>query len=127
MDKVRCPWCGAEMVLRDWHDIFFGKGNFYECVCGAKSPIKASPDVARAAAMQRFIAHDKQIDGVCGNCRWCVESDKTNRMFCTFHGDEAEFETFADNWCSDFTRRPTDEERAGAGWDLNHDGESENG
>ena len=62
MDKVRCPYCGAEMVLRDWHDVFFGKGNFFECVCGAKSPIKASPDAARAAAMRRYQQENRGID-----------------------------------------------------------------
>ena len=64
MDKVtpKCPYCGTEMVLRYWQDVFFGKGNFYECVCGAKSPIKVSPGEALAAAMRRYQPDNRVLD-----------------------------------------------------------------
>jgi hypothetical protein len=46
----RCPYCDDRMVLRDWHDVFFGKGSFYECTCGARSPIEASQQTAYESA-----------------------------------------------------------------------------
>ena len=46
----RCLYCDDRMVLRDWHDIFFGKGFFYECSCGARSPIEASEQTAYESA-----------------------------------------------------------------------------
>lgn len=127
MDKVRCPYCGAEMELDQTFKSMMMPGTsvmfWYSCdVCGAEAPSCNSKESAHAAAMQRFIAPDKQIKGVCADCMWCAESDKTNRIFCVFHGDEAEFETFADNWCPDFGRRPTAEENAANPWpEVTHD------
>lgn len=36
----------------------------------------------------------------CKDCTYLRESDTTNRMFCTYHGDNYEFETFPNNYCS---------------------------
>lgn len=117
----RCPYCGAGMELDRTYKSMMMPGTsvmfWYSCdVCGAEAPRCNSEETAYSAAMQRFIVPDKQIKGTCVNCMWCAESENTNRSFCVFHGDEAEFETFADNWCSDFTRRPTDDERKAVGW-----------
>ena len=125
MDKVYCPYCGTEMFYFERRTKGYGVMGYYLCrTCESRAPridnngidaadIKAA---AYAAAIHRCIAADKQINGVCGDCMWCAESEKTNRIFCVFHGDEAEFETFADNWCSDFGRRPTDAEREEVAW-----------
>lgn len=48
--RPRCPYCEDNMVLRDWQDIFFGKGYFYECSCGARSPIEVSVKTAFESA-----------------------------------------------------------------------------
>lgn len=80
---------------------------------GAYEDTGLMPD--EIAAMQAELAAmqpDRQIKGVCADCLWCTESDKTNRIFCVVNGDGSEFETFPGEWCSNFTRRPTDEECA---------------
>lgn len=41
----------------------------------------------------------------CASCRWCRESDKTNRLFCFANGLESEFQTFNDEYCSGYERR----------------------
>lgn len=41
----------------------------------------------------------------CASCRWCRESDKTNRLFCFANGLESEFETFGDEYCSGYARK----------------------
>lgn len=41
----------------------------------------------------------------CATCRWCRESDNTNRLFCFAKGQESEFETFNDEYCSGYARR----------------------
>ena len=133
MDKVWCPYCGAEMVLRDWHDVFFGKGNFFECVCGAKTPIKASPDAAHAAAMQRWQEPNRvltleEILALDPDGATCVESrrgeieaqlnselrNEVAAVIEDYGTDNARkmYGKYARAWL----RRPTDEERAGAGW-----------
>jgi hypothetical protein len=37
----------------------------------------------------------------CKDCVYFRESDKTNRTFCTYHGDDYEFETHRNKFCSD--------------------------
>ena len=116
MDNVRCPWCGSKMVIRDWQDIFFGKGNFFECVCGAKGPIKASPDTA-LAAMQRYVEPTGVALRTCGTCASWRPSELTNRVFCAYHSEDGhDYEIHADDYCSDWERRPTDAERSAAPW-----------
>ena len=41
----------------------------------------------------------------CKDCRYCLESDKTNRIFCTYHGDGIEFEAYPNDYCSHGVRR----------------------
>ena len=139
MDNPKCPYCGAEMVLRDWHDIFFGKGNFYECVCGAKSPIKASPDTAHAAAMQRWQEPLKPLtlDEATGSDEpcvfleirgkepiWacdCVISSNFKGVHISFIGDPGRTLVAIYDYCKTWrcwSRRPTDEERASTPWAL---------
>lgn len=36
----------------------------------------------------------------CKDCAYLRESDKTNKMFCTYHGDYYKFETFPNHYCS---------------------------
>ena len=36
----------------------------------------------------------------CKDCTYLRESDTTNRMFCTYHGDSYEFEVFPNHYCS---------------------------
>lgn len=36
----------------------------------------------------------------CKDCVYFRESDRTNRAFCTYHGDDYEFETFPNHYCS---------------------------
>lgn len=36
----------------------------------------------------------------CKDCTYLRESDKTNRLFCTYHGDSYEFETQPNDYCS---------------------------
>ena len=36
----------------------------------------------------------------CKDCAYLRESDKKNRAFCTYHGDDYEFETFPNHYCS---------------------------
>ena len=36
----------------------------------------------------------------CKDCTYLRESDTTNRMFCTYHGDSYEFETQPNDYCS---------------------------
>lgn len=138
MNKVKCPYCGAEMALRDWHDIFFGKGNFFECVCGAKSPIKASPDTAHAAAMERYVEPNRvltfeEIMNLDPDGTTCVEERRTGaiKVILNFEILEGFAEVLRDGgqdavkkahghsygrFSRAWLRRPTDEERAGAGW-----------
>ena len=120
MDKVtpKCPYCGTEMVLRDWHDVFFGKGNFYECVCGAKSPIKVSHDEACAAAMRRWVEPNRVLAWE----EFLALPDKM--LVCReYRGDERYsprhmWEGYGKTWRA-WLRRPTDEERASTPWAQN--------
>jgi hypothetical protein len=138
MDKVRCLYCGAEMVIRDWHDIFFGEGNFYECVCGAKSPIKVSRDEARAAAMQRYQPENRVLtleeveiafsEGnvlyaenlVFGIKGWVRNQGDCSNLNCHTYGEyPSNWGTFARSYGIRWRlwlRRPTDAERAREGW-----------
>lgn len=36
----------------------------------------------------------------CKDCTYLRESDMTNKMFCTYHGDYHEVETFPNDYCS---------------------------
>ena len=36
----------------------------------------------------------------CKDCTYLRESDVTNKMFCTYHGDYHEVETFLNDYCS---------------------------
>ena len=36
----------------------------------------------------------------CKDCTYLRESDVTNKMFCTYHGDYHEVETFPNDYCS---------------------------
>ena len=36
----------------------------------------------------------------CKDCVYLRESDKTNRMFCTYQGEDYEVETFPNHYCS---------------------------
>lgn len=129
MNKVYCPYCGAEMVLRDWQDIFFGKGNFYECVCGAKSPIKVSPDTAHAAAMTRYVEPNRVLtwgelveriklypvwleDKTYPRCSEWVNPEEEPYTEWELEMAEQAYGKFVRAWL----RRPTEEERAEAGW-----------
>lgn len=103
MDKVRCPWCGTGMVLRDWHDVFFGKGNFFECVCGAKTPIKASPDTTRAAAMQRWqepsrVLTLEEVRDRGGCPVWCEDRDGSGVWALVDNGEDKCFDADYGDW-----------------------------
>lgn len=45
-----------------------------------------------------LIANDVEVVVRCKDCLHCRESDKTNRLFCTYH--DTEIETFPDRYCS---------------------------
>lgn len=129
----RCPHCGQETVLRDWHDVFFGKGNCYECACGARTPIKVSPDAAYSAAMARYVEANRVL-----TLAEAAERAKAHPLEPLYmdtkeqnvHGSGAftraegvlyiterpeEFPGYNERWVF-WLRRPTDEEREAAGW-----------
>lgn len=112
MDKVRCPYCGGVMTLCvDAYSDGTVAGAYYECIdCKAGSPYiedagdaEDIKDAAVAAAMQRY------TDQTCATCASCKPSDETNRLFCIYHGEYYhEHETYADDYCSNWERRPPD-------------------
>lgn len=113
---VRCLHCGQLMVLRDWHDVFFGKGNCYECCCGARSPIKASPEAAYSAAMARYIEENRVLT-------WEEFLALPNKMLACreYRGDERYspchmWEGYGKTWRA-WLRRPTDAEREAVPWE----------
>ena len=41
----------------------------------------------------------------CGHCKHLLRSDRTNKMFCTYHSDgEMQYVTYPDDYCSYFER-----------------------
>jgi hypothetical protein len=153
MNKVCCPYCGGIMTLAvDSYSDGTVAGAYYECLdCKAGSPyIEDAGDAedikeaAHAAAMQRWREPNRvltleEILALDPNGATCVESrrgeieaqlnselqNEANATVEDYGIDNARkmYGKYARAWL----RRPTDEERAGAGWDLNHGEESENG
>lgn len=137
MEKVRCPYCGTEMIFckvyGDWNDPEPIEG-FYECGdCGSRSP-EAEPEDAHAAARARWQEPNRvltleevlalDLDGAT-----CVEERKNGAIEVILNRDileefaevvrEGEYELakkayghFSRAW----RRRPTDEERRTAKW-----------
>jgi hypothetical protein len=61
---------------------------------------------AELAAMQRYVEPSAKTDRTCATCASCKPSDKTNRLFCIYHGEyDHEHETYADDYCSNWERK----------------------
>ena len=44
-----------------------------------------------------------QMNMYCGNCKYLLKPENTNRLFCKFHDDgTCRFEIFEDDFCSNF-------------------------
>lgn len=58
MENPKCPYCGGEMEFQQgW--VF----PFYKCVdCGSTSPMRNTPEEARAAAMKRENKYREQVE-----------------------------------------------------------------
>ena len=153
MNKVTCPYCGAEMIAQRESTGMVRGMDFMVChKCFSRSPAIYTVDgnwdgkqaCAHAAAMQRWrepnrvltlvelnqLAHDAPNDMVyierkdawSGGLEYVTCADDFRHYEPGGQGSAS----YGVTWRARL-RRPTDEERAGAGWDLNHDGESENG
>ena len=145
MDNPKCPYCGAEM-LPDYptHCTYTCNGKYharFECPkCRAQSPLgwadtqALAVDTAHAAAMRRWQKPNRvltldEIIALDPDDATCVESrrgeievqlnsdlrNEANAMVEDYGIDNARklYGKHARAWL----RRPTDEERAGAGWD----------
>jgi len=56
---VNCPWCGAEMVMRDegaW--AYMMCSNFD---CEAEAPVRRTVEEAHAAAMRRYVEPNRVL------------------------------------------------------------------
>ena len=63
MDKVTCPYCGAEMEISKY-DVQEGGviGYQYFCeMCDGTSPIRSSKDEALAAALRRYVEPNRVL------------------------------------------------------------------
>ncbi len=156
MDKVKCPYCGAEM-RPDYptHCTYTCNGKFharFECPkCRAQSPLgwadtqALAVDTAHAAAMRRWQKPNRVMtwDEVVARCKAGepiviqLGDDAANPFYIigfnqiyegsvqVFHMRTYRNREYGGTWRC-WSHRPTDEERAGAGW-LNGNGESEKG
>lgn len=51
-------------------------------------------------------AEPKEADFDCEHCKHLKPSDKTNRLFCSYHSEgEHQYEVFRDEYCSYFERQ----------------------
>lgn len=139
MDKVTCPYCGAEMARSEIFDGWDENadapiGSFYRCECGASSP-EAKPDAAYAAAMQRWQEPNRVMtwDEVVARCKAGepiviqLGDDAANPFYIigfnqiyegsvqVFHMRTYRNREYGETWRC-WSHRPTDEERAGARW-----------
>ena len=149
MDKVRCPWCGEKMFVNLSRNTLSQITYQHKCTgCNARCPERLSEDEAYAAAMQRWeepnrVLTFEEIMNLDPDGTTCVEDRRTGaiKVILNFEILEGFAEVLRDGgqdavkkahgrsygrFSRAWLRRPTDEERAGAGW-LNGDGESENG
>ena len=140
---VRCPWCGAEMepnrisyksMLASSVDGMF----WYSCDCGAEAPRCNSEESAYSAAMARYVEALKplKLHEVTGSVEPCVFMElKGNEAIracdCVISCDLQCVEvsligSARPSWMSInlygkkwrcWSRRPTDEERAGVAWE----------
>lgn len=119
MNKPTCPYCGAKMEwARSFHSMLLPGQPikfWWACECGAASPGRAEEDEALAAAMQRYVEPTEKVIRTCATCASYRPSEFTNRVFCAYHSEDGhDYEIYADDYCSYWMHRPTDEERANA-------------
>lgn len=127
MDKVRCPYCGTEMVYFERRTKGYGVMGYCLCrACESRAPridnigidaadMKAA---ARAAAMKRYVEPTEKVIRTCATCASYRPSEFTNRVFCAYHSEDGhDHEIYADDYCSYWERRPTDEERKAVRWE----------
>lgn len=122
-----CPYCGAEMIPQRESTGMTRGIDFMQCSkCAARSPEirtlngawDGKQDAARAAAMQRYVEPTEKEIRTCATCASYRPSEFTNRVFCAYHSEDGhDYEIYADDYCSYWEHRPTDEERANARWE----------
>ena len=62
-------------------------------------------EIAAAERKGRCVVLQKTEPFNCGHCKHLQPSDKTNRLFCTYHSENGvDYETFANDYCSYFER-----------------------
>ena len=112
---VVCPWCGCDMVAREWQDIFHGKYNVYVCDgCEATSPIAYSEDTAYLAATRtppnKPLTLPELFDLADDDAAWVVtENGKIWAM-----GAECAQEWASEERCLFFASKPTNADIAAA-------------
>ena len=110
MSNPKCPGCGKDMTA-------IGVPRYICSGCGWVSPYRETWDEAHAAAMQRYVEPTGVALRTCGTCASWRPSEITNRVFCAYHSEDGhDYEIHADDYCSDWERRPTDAERSDAPW-----------
>lgn len=102
---MTCPGCGKEIPINEWLDYparFFTKANdgavwHYLCVGRILREWRERNENIRAVHGE-WVAEQK-----CEHCKHVEPSDKTNRLFCSYHSEgEYQREIFKDDYCNYF-------------------------
>lgn len=101
-----CPFCGCENIYIDGYK--HGAGLRWRVMCldcmGMVDPGTIQQKY-RAIELWNRRAEPKEADFDCEHCKHLKLSNKTNRLFCSYHSEgEHQYEVFKDEYCSYFER-----------------------
>ena len=107
-----CPFCGCENIYIDGYK--HGAGLRWRVMCldcmGMVDPGTIQQKY-RAIELWNRRAEPKEADFDCEHCKHLKPSNKTNRLFCSYHSEgEHQYEVFKDEYCSYFERAESSRE-----------------
>ncbi len=106
-DSARpCPFCGSEEIAYGKYE--HAAGERYAILC-MNCMAQIDPGWAQSwGAVQELWnrrTDSRDPNRNCEHCRHMTPSNKTNRLFCSYHSEgEHQYEVFSDEYCSYFER-----------------------